>query len=217
MTRYFIRSPWIAVVALALAPAASFGDSVTLGQTTNGTTLQGAATPAASPSPSVSPSISPTSITIQTTTGSSGATYLVDQTGKSLYVFAADSANTTTCTGSCAVVWPPLLIASGGTPTAATSSSVQQSLLGTLIRPDGTTQVTYNSLPLYNYTGDTAAGQTNGEALTSFGAIWYLIQPDGTQLTTLTSASPSPSPSASGSATTGSGTTTTSGGTTLPY
>ncbi len=76
------------------------------------------------------------------------------------------------------------------------TGQAQSSLFGTTTRPDGTNQVTYNGQPLYYYTGDSGPGSTNGEGISSFGANWYLVQPDGTPLT---SPSASPTPSASGS------------------
>ena len=36
-------------------------------------------------------------------------TALVDGTGRALYLFEADTGTTSTCTGACAQVWPPLL------------------------------------------------------------------------------------------------------------
>jgi predicted lipoprotein with Yx(FWY)xxD motif len=36
------------------------------------------------------------------------------------------------------------------------------SRLGTIVRGDGTTQVTYNGLALYFYAGDSGPDQTNG-------------------------------------------------------
>ena len=42
-------------------------------------------------------------------------------------------------------------------------------MLGTTQRATGT-QVTYDGHPLYRSSGDTKAGQTNGEGSTAFGA-----------------------------------------------
>ncbi|MGH2573260.1 MAG: hypothetical protein ACRDGU_07230 [Actinomycetota bacterium] len=43
-------------------------------------------------------------------------------------------------------------------------------MLGTVERNDGTTQVTYNNLPLYHFSRDEAAGETNGQALND---VWW--------------------------------------------
>ncbi len=56
---------------------------------------------------------------------------------------------------------------------------VKASLLGTIKRTDGTTQVTYNKHPLYYYSGDSQAGQQNGQGLNAFGALWYVVAPAG--------------------------------------
>jgi predicted lipoprotein with Yx(FWY)xxD motif len=91
-----------------------------------------------------------------------GSNLLVDGTnGMTLYVFANDTANSgkSACTGTCATKWPVVAVASGTTPTAGPGASGK---LGTFTRDDGTTQVTYNGLPLYHYSGDSAPGDTNG-------------------------------------------------------
>lgn len=134
--------------------------------------------PSPSPTPSPSPSAAPA--TVQTSAQSIG-TFLVDAQGRSLYMFEADSSGVSNCSGACALAWPPLTIASGQTPTA--SGSAEGSLLGTLTRGDGSIQVTYKGMPLYRFAADTAAGQTNGEGVTAFGALWYLVQTDGSALT----------------------------------
>ena len=56
------------------------------------------------------------------------------------------------------------------------------SLLGTISRSDGTTQVTYNQHPLYYYSGDNGAGQENGQGVDAFGAAWFVIAPTGSKV-----------------------------------
>lgn len=157
-----------------------------------------------SPTPSASPSSSATP-DVQTTTGPLGE-YLTTANGSSLYLFKGDTPDTSTCTGACATVWPPLTVPSGRPPQVG--GDAQNSLVGTTTRSDGTIQITYDHQPLYTYSVDTAPGQTNGQGISSFGADWYLVTPAGTQVgaSPSPSASPSASPSSSsGSVPTGSG------------
>ncbi len=104
--------------------------------------------------------------------GTPGA-YLADSAGNSLYIRTTDSANTSTCTGGCATAWPPLTLQAGQNPTAGAGVT---GTLGSFKRPDGSTQVTLNGMPLYHYGGDTAPGQTNGQGLQG---VWFLAAPGG--------------------------------------
>lgn len=115
--------------------------------------------------------------TVQTTSAALG-TFLTDAKGKTLYLFEKDKGSTSTCNDACASVWPPLL--SGGTPQA--KGSADASKLGTTKRADGSTQVTYAGHPLYYYAPDTAAGDTKGEGVDSFGAEWYVVSPAGSKV-----------------------------------
>jgi predicted lipoprotein with Yx(FWY)xxD motif len=105
---------------------------------------------------------------------------LVDSKGFTLYYFKKDKkGGPSTCNGACASVWPPFT--SSGTPTGQKGASASK--LGTVMRNDGSEQVTYAGWPLYTYTPDTKPGETTGNDVTSFGAQWYAITPAGTEPT----------------------------------
>jgi predicted lipoprotein with Yx(FWY)xxD motif len=108
--------------------------------------------------------------TVNAATSGTYGTYLTDAQGNSLYMFTKDTKSTSTCTGKCAKVWPPLTVT--GKPTAG--KGVAGSLLGTIKRSDGSMQVTYNGIPLYTYSKDQKPGDTNGEGV---GKMWYLVSP----------------------------------------
>jgi predicted lipoprotein with Yx(FWY)xxD motif len=78
-------------------------------------------------------------------------------------------------------VWPPLKLAGG--ETAAGSSQLKASLLGSDPDPEGGSVVTYAGWPLYTYEADGAAGQDNGQALEADGGRWYVIAPSGKVIT----------------------------------
>jgi predicted lipoprotein with Yx(FWY)xxD motif len=104
---------------------------------------------------------------------------LVDSQGRTLYMFQKDSGTASTCSGACAVNWPPLRVS--GKPTEGSGASA--SLVGTTKRPDGKSQVTYNGHPLYLFKGDKEPGDTNGEGLNAFGGSWYALSASGDQVT----------------------------------
>jgi predicted lipoprotein with Yx(FWY)xxD motif len=113
-------------------------------------------------------------VSIKTTKGDPG-TFLVDSSGRSLYLFEADKSTTSTCNGACAAAWPPLTTT--GAPTAGTG--VKANLLGTTKRDDGKMEVTYNGHPLYYFANDSAPGDIKGQGVDAFGAEWYAVSPEG--------------------------------------
>lgn len=109
-------------------------------------------------------------------TSSTGiGTILVDGNGRTVYAFAKDTSPQSTCSGACVQNWPAVTTA--GTPQAG--SGVTASMLGTSRRGDGTVQVTYAGHPLYRFSGDSAAGDMNGQGVDAFGARWYVLGPNG--------------------------------------
>jgi predicted lipoprotein with Yx(FWY)xxD motif len=131
----------------------------------------GASTPASAPA-SGSPSAGVATVSVA---DSKLGKILVGTGGRTLYLFEADTSSTSTCSGSCAAAWPPLVTT--GAPVAG--QGAKANLVGTSKRSDGTTMVTYNGHPLYYYVGDSKAGDTTGEELTQFGAKWYVLNASG--------------------------------------
>jgi predicted lipoprotein with Yx(FWY)xxD motif len=106
-------------------------------------------------------------------------TYLTDNAGLALYVFSEDVPGQSACGNNCSAAWPPVL--ADKAPTAK-HSAVDATKLGTLIRPDGTQQLTYAGLPLYYSESDLKPDETWGHYAMSFGGHFALIGPDGKPL-----------------------------------
>ncbi|MFD8352739.1 hypothetical protein ACFV1X_27865 [Streptomyces coelicoflavus] len=105
---------------------------------------------------------------------------LVDEKGRTLYLFEKDTKNKSKCDGDCAKAWPPFTVKK--TPTAG--KGVKKDLLGTAKRGDGSEQVTYDGHPLYRFADDQKADDTNGQGVDAFGAKWFVVGPDGKKITT---------------------------------
>ena len=90
---------------------------------------------------------------------------LVDSSGHVLYTFSRGLA----CTGKCTDVWHPLF--AEGRVVAAKDSGLNEDLLGTTERSDGTSQVTYDGQPLYSLAGGAAADKAQ-----QFGGSWEAVR-----------------------------------------
>jgi len=116
-----------------------------------------------------------TGVSIMTSTDASvSEPFLVDQSGRAIYVYAQDTQNsgTSACTGDCATTWPPVTVTA--TPTAGTGADA--TMLGTITRDDGTMQATYNGWPLYYNSADMAPGAITGQGMEG---AWYLVSATG--------------------------------------
>lgn len=110
-------------------------------------------------------------LTLGQDANASVGTYLIGYNGMTLYTYSPDTAGVSTCTGSCAVNWPPYTVTSTANLVAESPVS---GTIATLTRADGSTQVTYNGHPLYFYVGDKADGDTNGQGV---GGVWFAAKP----------------------------------------
>ena len=139
-------------------------------------------TVASNPNPSsasTGAATSPAAARVSITTHKSPVgTYLTDAKGHALYMFALDSHGTSMCSGACATTWPPLVGAGAQTSGAANAADA-----ATITRGDGSMQVTYAGHPLYYYSGDSKAGDTNGQGLNVNGGKWWLVAPSGKPIT----------------------------------
>ncbi len=97
---------------------------------------------------------------------------LTNSAGFTLYWFVPDTSTTSKCTGTCATYWPPVtgpLIAGPGVT----------GTLGTITRPGGIVQATYDGHPLYTYVADTAPGQAKGNGINASGGLWHEMTVSG--------------------------------------
>ena len=87
---------------------------------------------------------------------------LVDSKGQALYSPVQEAGGKVLCTGSCTSIWVPLTLAGSAQPTG---SSDVDAKLGTVDRPDGAVQVTYQGKPLYTFVEDMSPGTVTGNGL----------------------------------------------------
>ncbi len=101
--------------------------------------------------------------------------------GNTLYDFVPDTPTRSACLNDgCVLQWPPLL----KTGPVQVGKGVDPSLVGTLHRPDGSTQLSYGGHPLYTYNMDVTPGMVTGQAIDQDGGLWYVLNARGQQITT---------------------------------
>jgi predicted lipoprotein with Yx(FWY)xxD motif len=137
-------------------------------------------TPNPYPNPNPYPSPTPTPTPQPPTSEGSGSMVVVKQAqnkklghkiltnkqGHTLYSLSAEKNGRFICdVSACLTLWKPLTVPAGVKPLGPVH-------LGTIVRPDGRTQVTYRGLPLYRFTGDTKPGDVTGEGFRDVG-VWH--------------------------------------------
>ena len=148
----------LAAAALTLSACASSGDVTTL-----------------SSPPTTDPTLT---LTLQ---HSPAGPIVATGTGATLYDFAPDTPRHSACISDvCIFQWPPLLEHGP----VRLGHGLDPSLVGTLRRPGGSTQLSYGGHPLYTYALDVTPGMVTGQAVDQNGGSWYVLGPRGRQITT---------------------------------
>lgn len=170
--RWLVAIPFAAAIGLVAAScggstphkAAAAAPAATTVPTTPGAPLTTA--------PATAPVAVPAVLVGQTSLGM----ILTDAQSRTLYLFEKDTGTTSTCYSACASAWPPVTT-TDARPTVA--GGANQAMLGTTMRSDGTTQLTYAGHPLYRFAGDRKPGDTTGQGLQAFGGGWDVLTPAG--------------------------------------
>lgn len=104
---------------------------------------------------------------------------VADGEGRTLYRFDKDTAKPpkSNCENDCATTWPPLITT---TPESVQVTGVDEALVGTVSRADGSAQVTIAGWPVYRYSKDTAPGDIKGQGV---GGTWFAVTPQGKKAT----------------------------------
>jgi predicted lipoprotein with Yx(FWY)xxD motif len=90
------------------------------------------------------------------TQSTSVGTVLATSQGRTVYELVGNPASNTKCTSACQSIWPPVM--SGGTI------------------------VVLHGHPLFTFSGDSAAGQANGQGATDTWGHWVAFHTDGTPM-----------------------------------
>jgi predicted lipoprotein with Yx(FWY)xxD motif len=96
---------------------------------------------------------------------------IVDAEGRTLYGFANDKDGASTCNGNCAKAWPAATIT--GEPVPGDGITAPLSVVDA---PGGGKMLKAGKWPLYRFSGDTAAGDINGQGS---GGVWFVVGADG--------------------------------------
>ncbi len=182
-----MRTAVIGVAILALAGCSGGGDD-DAGDTAGGgdTTTEESAAPEETPAPEETATEDPAggggAVSVELASTSLGEV-LVDGQGMTLYMFDPDAQGESTCYEQCATAWPPLV----GEDEPTLGEGLDESLVGSVERTDGTTQVTYNDWPLYYWQNDAAPGDVTGQAVNE---VWWVLGADGEPIRTAPEATP---------------------------
>ncbi len=162
-----------------LAALAAVGLAACGGGSNDATTAAPAAPAESAPAPASAPA---STVAVKVAENPAGK-ILIAPDGKTLYGFTNDVAATSTCYSTCAQAWPPVLVGAEW----AVGPGLDSGVFSTITREDGTTQLVAGKFPLYEYSGDAAPGDINGQAS---GDVWFVVGSDAKLIKDLASTTP---------------------------
>jgi predicted lipoprotein with Yx(FWY)xxD motif len=142
---------------------------------------------AAQQAPPAAPAASGDATVVRSATTGLGE-ILVGEDGLTLYGFTNDTNGTSTCTGTCADAWPPVLVSADW----EVGPGLDSGIFSTIRREDGSEQLMAGKWPLYYYSGDSVQGDLLGQGS---GEVWYVVGLDATLIK-----DPAPAPGTGGQA-----------------
>ncbi len=101
---------------------------------------------------------------------------LVGSNGLTLYGFTNDVDAASTCSGTCAEAWPPVIVDAD----FAVAPGLDVGIFATTVRDDGQFQLVAGKWPLYFFAGDAVPGDITGQGS---GDVWFAVAPDGSLIT----------------------------------
>jgi predicted lipoprotein with Yx(FWY)xxD motif len=103
---------------------------------------------------------------------------LVDRSGMAVYTPDQESGGKILCTNGCTSFWKPVT-----SKDAMPSAGPGAGKIGTINRPDGTTQVTANGKPLYTFSEDSPGNSKGDGFMDAFDGhqfTWHVVHSGGT-------------------------------------
>jgi predicted lipoprotein with Yx(FWY)xxD motif len=167
------------------------------GSSSSGTTSSSGSSSGSTAAPAASSAASGSQAVATASNSKLAATVLVDAQGMTLYHLSGESAGKFLCTSAeCEKAWKP--VAAADTSSAITG-------LGTVKRPDGSQQLSYNGEPLYTFVGDKSAGEASGQGVAEDGGTWSAVTTAASATATSSGSSSAPAASSSSSESSSSG------------
>jgi predicted lipoprotein with Yx(FWY)xxD motif len=97
---------------------------------------------------------------------------LTSDDGLTLYGFTNDVDAISSCYGTCADAWPPVIVPVD----FEVGPGLDAGIFATTVREDGQLQLVAGRFPLYEFAGDAAPGDTKGQ---TSGDVWFAVDIDG--------------------------------------